>query len=332
MAHLPSSSSGGDLMGRLYGFVGLLILALALAPGPAKAERFRFAALGDMNYSQPRDQPRYASVIAAVNREKPAFSIHVGDFKGYTSCADEQLLTLSAFDRFDSAVFYTPGDNEWADCGGGDAGGFDPLERLDGLRRLFFSTDLSLGAKPLPLARQTGGTPENVRWTSGSVVFVTVHATGPHNNFVPGDERMARDAMGRIQSGKAWLREAFTAARASRAPALVIAFHADPFIASAAIYEDGPLDWIRQIVREEAATFPGQVLLVHGDTHRFTVDQPFRRTDVDRGVTTGLNVTRLMVPGWPDHRAVLVEVDTATPGVFAFRPLVGADEAAGAKP
>ena len=268
---------------------------------------------------------------ADINRERPDFSIHVGDFKGYTACGDDQLVALSAFDRFESAVFYTPGDNEWADCGIADAGGFDPLERLGALRRLFFSRDRSLGARPLPLVRQQG-TPENAQWTHAGVVFATLHATGPHNNFTVANEGLVLDALARISSGKSWLREAFARARADRAPALVVAFHADPFIASAAIYEDGPLDWIRQIVREEAANFPGQVLLIHGDTHRFTVDQPFRRADIDRGSTTGLNVTRLMAPGWPDHRAVIVDVDTEQPGVFGFRPVMSVEESSGAKP
>lgn len=112
----------------------------------------------------------------------------------------------------------------------------------------------------------------------------------------------------------------------------MIAFHADPWLATGAIYENGPLDWIRQIVRAEAATYAGQVLLVHSDSHRLTIDQLFRRPDIERGVTTGMNVTRLMVPGWPDHRAVVIDVDTGGAGLFSFRPIFAPVEAAGARP
>jgi hypothetical protein len=112
----------------------------------------------------------------------------------------------------------------------------------------------------------------------------------------------------------------------------VLAFQADPWIASAPIYENGPLDWLRNVIGEEARTFTGQVLVVHGDSHRLTIDTPYRRADIDGGTTTGLNVTRLMVPGWPDHRAVRVDIDPARPAIFQFAVVTTCDESAGAKP
>ena len=46
-------------------------------------------------------------------------------------------------------VVVTPGDNDWTDCWGRygpGTGGFDPEERLNYERKLFFGTDQSLGA------------------------------------------------------------------------------------------------------------------------------------------------------------------------------------------
>lgn len=62
------------------------------------------------------------------------------------------------------------------------------------------------------------------------------------------------------------------------------------------------------------------------------VDTPYRRTDIDAGTSRGMNITRLQVPGWPDHRAVRVDVDTARPAMFSFAVVMSPDEVAGARP
>ena len=298
---------------------------------PVEAARFSFVAYGDTTYRPPRDDARTAALIRAINAERPAFAIHLGDFKGYTSCSDDAYRAqLARFATHDHPVVMTPGDNDWADCRVESAGGFDPLERLSTLRRIFFATDRSIGGAPMPVVRQSAANPENMRWIRDEVVFATVHAIGPHNNLVVSDRRLAIDAIDRSVAGEAWIRETFRQARNSRAPALVISFQVDPFLAGAPVYEDGPLDWIRRSIREEAATFDGQILIVHGDSHRLTIDHPFRRADIDNGTTTGMNVTRLQVPGWPDHRAVRVDVDTSRPEIFGFRLVVAAEERAGA--
>ena len=308
--------------------LGLLAVSLASAAG---AERFSFVAYGDTAYRLPRDAPRLARMVDTINSESPDFSIHVGDFKGYTSCSDSAFENHAAtFARHAQPVILTLGDNDWFDCSVASAGSFDPLERLARLRSTLFAGDSSLGARPLPLVRQAGF-PENGRWTRHGLIFATVHVIGPHNGFVR-DARLAADAVARSKAGEAWVRAAFEAARAVRAPAVVLAFQADPWWQTAPLYENGPLDWLRNAIGEEAATFGGQVLVIHGDSHRLTIDTPYRRADIDAGTTRGLNVTRLQVPGWPDHRAVRIDVDTQQPGMFAFRVIMAADEAQGARP
>ena len=308
--------------------VGLL---LWLAGGAALAAPFSFVAFGDTAYQLPRDTPRLERLIDAINAEQPAFAIHVGDFKGYSSCSDAAYAAhLAQLNRVRAPLILTPGDNDWADCGVESAGGFAPLERLARLRSLFFGNERSLGASTMRLERQAGY-PENARWTRDKILFATVHVVGPHNGFIR-DKAIAAEAIDRSAAGERWVRDAFAAARASSARALVLAFQVDPWIASAPTYENGPLDWLRNAIGEEAARFDGQVLAVHGDSHRLTVDTPYRRTDIDAGTTRGMNVTRLMVPGWPDHRAVRVDVDPDRPEIFGFRVIMRADEAAGAKP
>lgn len=301
----------------------------ALLTTAAPAKPFTFIAFGDTAYHLPRDLGRVDRLVDAIRAEKPAFSIHVGDFKGYSSCSDEAYRAVVAqYRRLPSPLVVTPGDNDWFDCSVDTAGSFDPLERLVALRRIFFTGPLGQGA--LPVERQTAF-PENVRWTHEGVMFATVHVIGPHNGFVR-DARLMAEAVQRTAAGEAWVRQAFAAARSAQAPALVLAFQADPWITGAPTYENGPLDWLRNAIGEEAATFPGQVLVVNGDSHRLTIDTPYRRADIDAGTTRGLNVTRLMVPGWPDHRAVRIDVNPSRPAMFAFSVVMQAAEAAGAKP
>ena len=310
----------------------LLFAALALATGgSATAAPFSFVAYGDTAYMLPRDKPRLERMIDLINAERPAFSIHVGDFKGYTSCSDQAYDGHRAmFQLHRHPVVLTPGDNDWFDCNVDTAGRFEPLERLASLRKMFFGSDERLGSRPIQLERQSGF-PENARWRHQDVHFATVHAFGPHNGFVR-DGRLAAEAIARSTAGEAWVRETFRAAREANAPALVLAFQADPWWQTSPNYEYGPFDWLRNAIGEEAGRYPGQVLIVHGDRHRLTIDTPYRRADIDAGTTRRLNVTRVQVPGWPDHRAVRVDVDPTRPGMFAFRVVMAPEEAAGARP
>lgn len=309
----------------------ILGLAAAACSATVCAKPFSFIAFGDTAYLLPRDTPRLERLITAINGERPDFSIHVGDFKGYTSCSDEAYRAqIALFRRLDAPLLLTPGDNDWADCGVDTAGKFKPLERLASLHRLFYAGPRSLGGATLEVDRQPGF-PENARWSRDGVTFATVHVIGPHNGLIRNTD-MAADSIARSEAGESWIREAFALARRSHSPAVVLAFQADAWLASAPTYEQGPLDWLRNAIGEEAGDFAGQVLVVHGDSHRLTIDTPYRRANIDAGTTTGLNVTRLMVPGWPDHRAVRVDVDPARPGMFKFSIVMAAEESAGARP
>lgn len=306
--------------------------ALAMLSGMAAAAPFSFVAYGDTGYKLPRDAARVRTLIETINAEKPAFAIHVGDFKGYTSCSDQAYAEQRAvFALHDHPLVLTPGDNDWADCNAETAGSFDPLERLRALRGTFHAGSRSLGAQAMPLTTQSAAFPENARWTHENVLFATIHTIGPHNGLIM-DKARAAEAIDRTAAAEQWLSAAFAEARRLKSPAIVLAFQMDPWISNAPVYEGGPVDWLRRVIGEEAARFDGQVLVVHGDSHRLIVDTPLRRADIDAGTTRGMNVTRLMVPGWPDHRAVRIDFDPSRPAMFRFGVIMAPDEAAGAKP
>jgi hypothetical protein len=303
----------------------LAALVVAALASPAAGQPFTFVAFGDMPYNLPADYPRYERLIDAINALNPSFSIHVGDTKsGSTACSDEIIRkAYDYFARFRAAVIYTPGDNEWTDCHRAAAGRFDPLERLEFVRRLHFPDNRSLGQVPITVTRQADVMSEharfveNARWTHNRVLFATVHIVGSNNNFEPRagapDEYMARN-----RANLAWIAAAFEEAARSDAPALVIAFQANMWEEREARPDrsSGFADSLRALT-EGAVRFGKPVLLIHGDSHVFVFDRPL----LDRDKRTIETAFRLQVMGAREVGAVRISVDPANDNAFAVQPI-----------
>lgn len=309
------------------------VVALTAAPrpfaAPAPAEPFTFAALGCLPYARvPDSGPSFARLVAEINRQRPAFTVHLGDIMASDEKCTDALLQrrLHDFNTLDTALIYTPGDNEWTDTHTEKAGRYVPTERLARLRTLFFAEERSLGAKPLPLVTQRrdpafAAYAENARWSVGGVVFATVHVVGSQNNYsttLPGalDEFRARDA-----ANESWVRATFAAARESGAPGVVVFFQANPFAhdrGKPAGSEPGFARFLKTL-DEECRAFRKPVLLVHADEHRYRLD--FRMRILPDGEPLP-NVTRLETFGEKNLHAVLVVVDPASTEVFLPGPLL----------
>ena len=82
-------------------------------------------------------------------------------------------------------------------------------------------------------------------------------------------------------------------------------------------------DFIAHLVAE-ARTYRGQILLIHGDSHYFRLDKPLAAQN-----DLIANLTRLETFGSPNLHWVRIDVDTATPEVFAVRPQIVAQPPAG---
>jgi len=309
-----------------------LCLALASAlPAAEAAEPFRFMAIGDMPYYIPGDYAKVDRLIDKINKEtNSAFTMHVGDIKsGSTHCSDEIFgKVLAQFQKFETALVYTPGDNEWTDCHRQSNGSYDPLERLARLRQMFFPVrGKSLGKQPIALEHQStvmaekfSRYVENVRFVKNDVLFATAHIVGSNNNFEPRDPKAVMEFFERDAANIAWIDAAFAKAKAENLKALVIMAQADlydirqqyPAVPSAS----GFLGTIKAFERG-AKTFGGPVLYVHGDEHRFVID---------RMVGTDLkpipHTMRLQVYGAKEVHGVLVTVDPETTGVFSFTPII----------
>lgn len=239
---------------------------------------FDFIVFGDMPYRTPGDFKRLENLIADVNADEPAFSVHVGDVKsGLVNCSTNYFMTIrSYFDSFDGALIYTPGDNGWADCDRMLAGGYDTRERLAELRRIFFSQPHSLGRTPISLTRQAKGDghpdmPENATWDYGGITFATIHMVGYDNNLA--DDRKEFET--RNAADIAWIEAAFQHAAANSRAGIVLFFHADIFSAGAPKESfAGPI----AAITAAAEAFGRPVLLINGDSHIYGIDNPIRRS------------------------------------------------------
>ncbi len=285
---------------RLSRHLATAILLCAMQ-GYAHAD-FTFAAYGDTPYVEDEER-QHIALIAEINRAQPAFTIHVGDFKAaWSPCSDELFqLRREQFMLFHAPLIYAPGDNEWQDCRRAWGAQRDPLERLARLRQLFFADTYSLGQQRITLARQNTAYPEHARWVHEGVLFITLNAPGGDNN-----KDMPQEALPRKKAMDAWVTSGFDEARQRGYRALVIAMQANPFAAGNVIKAsfDAPM----YAITREAQSFSGEVLLIHGDTHRYRVDQPLFDLKTRKHVA---NLTRLEVFGYPTVNWVRVNVKTA---------------------
>jgi hypothetical protein len=100
---------------------------------------------GDLPYSPLQEAVGVPNLIADMNAQRLAFSVHNGDLKqGSGSPCDEALYqrSLDYFNALEAPAMFTPGDNDWTDCDRPSNGGYSSLERLDYERAVFFSTPM----------------------------------------------------------------------------------------------------------------------------------------------------------------------------------------------
>jgi len=301
----------------------ILAIALALTAALAQAqpgERFSFAVIGDTPYSFGEEW-MFADMLKDIDREDLAFVVHIGDFKnGSSPCSDALFAQrLQQFQSVRHPFIYVPGDNEWTDC---HRSGADPLERLAKLREMFYADDDSLGRRKLKLERQSADPRfaeyrENVRWRIGPALFIGLNIPGSNNNLGRTPQMDAEYAR-RSAANAAWLAEGFDLAKKNEYAAVFIAIQADPYFERAARrppVTDGYAAF-RQELLAHTLDFGKPVILIHGDTHRYRVDQPL----VDPVTQKPLEqFTRIESFGSPWVDWIRVSVDPADPKLLAIK-------------
>ncbi len=284
--------------------LALIALMIATAGPPAPLPPpggFAFAAMGDAPY-YPWEELRFRNTLADLDQHQLENVIEVGDVF-WRPCTDAHYRkAFTRLDRLRAPVVYTPGDNEWTDCWREDSGGFEPLERLAALRRIFYAQPIAL-----PQFERQPVYVENARWQQHGFVFATVHVPGSRNGTgrSPRDDAAARD---RLAASIVWMRETF--ARAAGARGVILAFHADVWFEKPQGHDwRQPYEPFIAALEEESARYRKPVLIIHGDDHHFLVDHP---------IASVQNLTRLEVPGSPDVGWVRVEVTPRGASPFTF--------------
>ena len=278
-------------------------------PGPESA-RFAFGLFGNQR-ATPEGKDRFGALVDSVNDARLAFSVDDGGIGAAPDdCSDDyDLETRDLFDRFEAPVLYTPGQADWAACGGGSTA----LERLGALRRVFFATVDSQGRHRLAVDRQAPYFRENARWSYGPVTFATVHVVGAGNGSGR-DAQGDREVAARVAAAKAWIDRTFAEAAANRSRGVVLVWQADPHFGQHGTAYDG----LRGDLRARTIAFGGPVVLVHGDGGYFRIDKPM--VD-DRGRRVE-NFTRVETFGPAETDWVEGLVDPSDPGLFSFRPQI----------
>jgi hypothetical protein len=305
---------------------------------PGRRDPVRFALIGDVPY-RDTDILKLDEVIREINAAPVDFTVHTGDIKsGSSSCADE--LLQARFDQLQQlkrALVYTPGDNEWTDCHRPAAGGFEPLARLAKLRALFFpKSNWTTGQQKAPVRSQASDPAhaefvENVLFERGDVVFATLHVVGSNNGHalwagvgetaaLPRQDRIDEVAR-RTAAVLAWIDATFDLAEQRGAAGVFLAMQADP---SLELPEGDPLrtgfEEILSKISARTLALARPVLLGHGDSHLFRVDQLLSGPTLADGVRRLEDFTRVENFGDAEVHWVEVTVDARTPEVFRVQP------------
>jgi hypothetical protein len=316
-------------------------------------QRYSVALWGDMPYNALGKQ-QYPALLADVNAANVAFSFFDGDLKagGDGPCTDANLYTpaVGYFATLKRPLVWVPGDNDWTDCWGRyGAGTFepgtdDPIERLQHERDLFASTPFSLGQQKLRLRRESyeggayGQYAENVRFKYGPVVYLGLNVQGSNDNYpyagVDGETRtqaqidvQRAEETARKAANLHWLDEGFAYAKRVHAAGVMIVWQADlnfnneEHLSDTRSYDAYP-DYV-EALRKVSQAFPGQVALVHGDSHYFKVDKPL---NTDQGGVIA-NFTRVETFGSRNTHWVKAIVDISNPNLFSFEPMIVAANA-----
>lgn len=306
---------------------------------------------GDFPYSTLQAAVGVPNLIADMNSQDLAFTVHDGDLKAGsgTPCDNALYAQGKAYlNALRAPAIFTPGDNDWTDCDRPANGGFSSLERLDYERQVFFSTPFSLGQHRLHQDVQSaslclgvsGFVPcvENRRWTMGGVTYATLNVQGSCNNLCDTAPSTA-EWMARNRANIVWLQETFEEAARRHSAAIMLIAQADPGwdlsdVTRAPLRDpktlnesDGQPDGFAEYLsalRDAVIEFRRPVAYVHGDSHYFRVDRPFqdaqgrRLENFTRVETFGDNQAN----GNNDVHWIKVFVDAGSREVFSYQPQI----------
>jgi hypothetical protein len=279
--------------------------------------KFQFGVIGDQQYNEWEER-QFPRLLAAMDRERLAFVVHVGDFKAGSNAPCTDALFARRFQEINQSkhpLIFTPGDNDWVDCRRPTNGVMNPLERLNKLREIFFAKPQSLGQSTIKLMSQAetfASDPvlsryrENTMWVQGGAVFLTLNIQGSNDN-VGFDRENDAEQLERTRANLAWLNVAIERARRADIVGLAIFLQANPGFeeSPSAVAKSAYVPFL-QAFEQEVEKFGKPTLFAHGDTHEFRIDRPYRSPLNKRAIE---NMTRVEGYGSPRVNWVRISVD-----------------------
>lgn len=299
-----------------------------------------FALIGDVPYNAV-EAVKFDRVIDRINQDNDVrFVVHMGDIKSGSSTCDDATFTarFNQYQKRRAPFIYTPGDNEWTDCHRPAAGKFNPVERLQKIRQIFYPhPGYSTGQRTMRLTTQNTYTGyqtfvENSLWSRAEATFATVHVVGSNNNLdpwlgidasdsyaTPRADRLAEFSE-RENAAIAWLETIFAEAQRKNSAGVFIAMQANPnFDLKVTDPQRAGFNRFLNKLKELTVAFKKPVVLAHGDSHYFRIDKPMVADTLDAGKDQMLeNFTRVEGFGTPNLHWVKVSVNARDPNVFMF--------------
>jgi hypothetical protein len=294
------------------------------------------ALTGDTPYGAAQLEA-FPTLVDSINAAGVHAIVHLGDIKnGSTRCDDAYFARIYGyFATFNAPLVYTPGDNEWTDCHRENNGAYDPLERLDVLRELFYPVPGVTLAEPKTVLSQASVPAharfvENQLWYESGMAFSTVHVVGSSNGYASwfgtdttgthfdDPERRIAEVEARIAASLDWIDRTFDLAQSESAKGVVVFMQADTFMGSTS----GFLELI-QLLAERARAFARPVLLVQGASHRYLVDLPFATANAEYEVEQPVpNLTRIVVEGETVNEWLKLSIDPNSATPFNWEPML----------
>ncbi|BAN23553.1 putative exported protein [Caballeronia insecticola] len=307
------TSGVSRLTGAATMFAALLCGAVAHAHAESPAP-LGFAVIADA-LTRSADEAPVRRMLDAIAREgNVAFIVYDGNIKGGSEACRDGIYQ-SRRDLLDTSrtpLVLLLGQHDWADCAQAHTGAYDPVERLDFVRQLFFADASALGQTPLTLSRESDvarfrNFREIVRWQAQGIAFIGLNAPSPNNHYLTAGGRNG-EFEDRAVATTFWLEHAAESARRTDMRALVILLQGDPDFSRYERRErfawlrfsrsnqprDGFLELKRSLVKA-AEAFRGPVIVIHGteaqEPNGFHIDQPLRN---DKGLIV-TNLTRVAI-------------------------------------
>jgi len=248
---------------------------------------------------------------------------------------------------FAAPVLFTPGDNDWWDCT--KHGNLDFIESLDYIRKTHFSSNFTLGLKPLKLFNQNkSGYPENLSLIKDNIGFITLHVVRERNQMIPLDPDRKKEYDARKEANLSWLEQSFK--ELDSLDAIVVVLHANILekqniplkmlahniiknkkllfnfenykLAYKSLFIDSDYEFrlpyrdIGKLIQKLSLEFKKPVLLLHGDTHFHRITPPLKKFP---------NLHIIETFGSPDYKAIEIIVQPKSKNPFKVHRIFNSD-------